>query len=276
MPEDIGAQSSALLEKVIPYAIEYGIKLVGAIILYIIGRIIIKMVTNLLKKLIKRQISDKTLEAFLVSFAGGIMQVILWITIISVLGIQATSLVAILGAAGLAIGMALSGTLQNFAAGVMLLTFRPYKIGDFVEVDGHAGKVKEIQIFNTLLTTGDNKTIIIPNATASSNSLVNYSTQEKRRVDLVFGIGYQDSIDTARSVLEKIITAEDKILKNEETLIAVSGLGDNSVNITVRVWVKSDDYWDVYFGMTETVKKTFDKEKISFPYPQRDVHMHSV
>ena len=192
------------------------------------------------------------------------------------LGVEMTSFIAILGAAGLAVGMALSGTLQNFAGGVMLLIFKPFKVGDFIEAQGYAGVVKEIQIFNTIITTGDNKTIIIPNGGLSTSSMVNYSTMPTRRVDWTFGIGYGDDVDKAKEVLKKLLSEDARILKDPEPFIAVSELADSSVNFVVRAWVNGADYWGVFFDMNEKVYKTFDKEGLNIPYPQMDVHIHNA
>lgn len=189
------------------------------------------------------------------------------------LGIEITSFIAILGAAGLAVGMALSITLQNFAGGVMLLIFKPFKAGGFVETQGHAGVVKEIQIFQTILMTGDNRKIIIPNAPVSTGSMVNYSAEATRRVDFVFGIGYDDDIDLAKSTINELIAADSRIMNDPAPFVAVKELADSSVNFVVRVWVNSGDYWGVFFDMQENVKKTFDSKNIGIPYPQMDVHV---
>jgi small conductance mechanosensitive channel len=187
-----------------------------------------------------------------------------------------TSFIAILAAAGLAVGMALSGTLQNFAGGVMILLFRPFKVGDYINALGYSGTVKEIQIFNTILTTPDNVTIILPNGGLSGSAMTNYSTQATRRVDLTYGIGYDDDIDKAREILKNLIAGDKRILKDPEPFVAVSELADSSVNFVVRVWVNSSDYWGVFFDMQETVKKRFDDNGVSIPFPQTDVHVHQT
>ena len=190
-------------------------------------------------------------------------------------GIQMTSFIAILGAAGLAVGMALSGTLQNFAGGVMILIFKPFKNGDFIEAQGHTGTVSEIQIFNTILKTLDNKTIIIPNGGLANGSMTNYSTEEKRRVDWTFGVGYGDKTDDAKGLLLELMSEDSRILSDPAApFVAVSELGDSSVNFAVRAWVKAEDYWGVFFDMNEKVYNTFDKKGLSIPYPQMDVHVH--
>ena len=186
-----------------------------------------------------------------------------------------TSFIAILGAAGLAVGMALSGTLQNFAGGVMILIFKPFKVGDVIDAQGYLGAVKEIQIFNTVLTTPDNKTIIIPNGGLSTSSMTNYSTEETRRVDWTIGIGYGDDVDKAEQVIKRMCDEDTRILKDPEVFIAVSELADSSVNFAVRAWVKSDDYWGVFFDMNKKVYKVFAEEGLNIPFPQMDVHVHN-
>lgn len=204
------------------------------------------------------------------------LKILLILTAVWMLWVQTTSFVAILAAAWLAIGMALSGTLQNFAGGVMLLLFKPFTVGDFVEVGGYAGTIEKIHIFNTYLLTGDKKTIIIPNWEIAWSSMINYSTSPKRRIDLVIGIGYDDDIDLAKATLEEIAKANKKVLVEDGITIWVNELWDNAVNIVFRFFVNSWDYWGVYFDTLETVKKTFDKKSIGFPYPQRDIHMYNM
>ncbi len=254
----------------------FGPSLVLAIVTLLLGFWIIRIITRLIKKAIQRSNIDDSLVPF---FSGGLsmlLKVLLVISVAGMVGVQMTSFIAILGAAGLAVGMALSGTLQNFAGGVMILIFKPYKVGDFIEAQGHAGVVREIQIFNTILTTGDNKKIIIPNGGLATGSMVNFSAEETRRVDMTFGIGYEDDIDKAKGILQGIIDSNSLILNEPEPFIGVIELGDSSVNIVVRVWAKTSDYWRIFFDMQETVKKTFDKEGISIPFPQTDVHLHQT
>jgi small conductance mechanosensitive channel len=197
-----------------------------------------------------------------------------YITALGMIGVEMTSFIAILGAAGLAVGLALSGTLQNFAGGVMILLFKPYKVGDVIEAQGYTGSVKEIQIFTTILTTPDNKTVLIPNGPLATGSLTNYSTQPTRRVDWTFGIAYGDDIDKAYDVLRRLISEDEHILPEPEPFMALSALADSSVNIVVRVWVNSPDYWAVFFKMNEQVYKVFAEEGLSIPFPQMDVHVH--
>jgi len=238
----------------------------------VIGLIIAKIVTKICVKVLKKSFDDPSLTSFLGSVTGMVLKICVVLAAANTMGVEMASFTVILGSAGLAVGMALSGTLQNFAGGVMILIFKPFKIGDVIEAQGYTGSVKEIQIFQTLLTTPDNKLIIIPNGPLSNGSLTNFSAMDKRRVDHVFGIGYDDNIDQAREVISKLIDADSRVLKAEGVTIVVGELADSSVNFTVRYWVEPGDYWGSYFDMIENVKKTFDLEKISIPYPQMDVH----
>lgn len=266
----------AFAQKAMDLGIEYAPKLAMAIVVFIIGSIIIRGVTGGMKKLFDKKDYDETLERFLLSLTGILLKIVLIITVVSMLGVQMTSFVAILGGAGLAIGMALSGTLQNFAGGVMLLIFRPYKVGDVIETQGHTGKVEEIQIFNTVMKTPDNKTIIVPNSPIATNSLINYSSQGTRRVDFTIGIGYDDDIDQARDVIMGVIGKDSRVHQDPAPFIAVSELADSSVNFTLRVWADGGDYWGIYFENLEAIKKALDAANISIPYPQTDVHLHKV
>jgi small conductance mechanosensitive channel len=251
----------------------YGPKVIGAIVVLLIGLWVIKMITKGFGRMMKKKDTDPSLQGFLKSMVSIMLKVLLFISVMGMVGIQATSFIAIIGAAGLAIGLALQGTLQNFAGGVIILLFKPYKVGDFVDGAGHMGTVKEIKIFTTILNTPDNKLIIIPNAQLSNASLTNFSALETRRVDFTFGIGYGDDYDKAKEVLLGLIQADDRILKDPEPFIALSGLGDSSVNIVVRVWAKGADYWGIYFDMNEKVYKTFSQQGLSIPFPQMDVHL---
>ena len=263
-----------MVDSVTNIALVYGPKLIAAVVVWIIGSWIIKLLLSGLNKIMTKSNVDASLRPFLNSLTGMILKVMLGITVLGMLGIEMTSFVAILAAAGLAVGMALSGTLQNFAGGVMILLFKPFKVGDFIEAQGHAGSVKEIQIFNTILKTGDNKTIILPNGGLSTGSMTNYSTEPKRRVDWTIGIAYGDDIDKARAVIKSMCDADARILKDPEVVIVVSALADSSVNFTVRAWVEAADYWGVFFDMNENVYKTFATEGLSIPFPQMDVHLH--
>jgi len=263
-----------LSEQIYEIVMEYGPKLVGAIFTLIIGLWVISLLGNALKKRFEKQNVDPSLRGFLNSMIGIGLKVMLFITVFGMMGVQMTSFVAILGAAGLAVGMALSGTLQNFAGGVMIIIFKPFKVGNVISAQGHTGVVHEIQIFNTILKTPDNKTIIIPNGGLATGSMVNFSTEDKRRVDFTFGIAYGDDFDKAKEVLMKLIKADKRIINDPaEPFIALSELADSSVNLVVRVWADAADYWGIYFDMNENVYKTFAKEGINIPFPQMDVHL---
>ncbi len=257
-------------------AVLYGPKLVSAILVWIIGAWIIKGLLLAVGKALVKGNVDESLQPFVKGLTGALLKVLLIITVLSMVGIEMTSFIAILGAAGLAIGMALSGTLQNFAGGVMILLFKPYKIGDVIDAQGYIGRVSEIQIFNTIMKTPDNKTIIIPNGGLATGSMINYSTESTRRVDWTFGIGYGDDVDQAKVVMKKLCDADQRILKDPEVFIAVSALADSSVNFTVRAWVNAEDYWGVYFDMNENIYKTFNQEGLNIPFPQMDVHLHKT
>ncbi len=253
---------------------QYGLKLIAAILTLWIGWKVVNVLCKALDKWFEKVDYDEALETFVQSLVSMSLRAILIITCASIAGFPMTSFVAILGAAGLAVGMALSGTLQNFAGGILILILKPFKVGDFIETQGYSGKVRSIQIFNTIINTGDNKRIILPNGPVATGSLINYSAEDKRRVDFTFGISYDDNIDQAKEVLATIINADERIDKDPEPLIVVQALADSSVNIMVRVWTDSGDYWGVFFDITEKVKKTFDKEGISFPFPQTDIRIH--
>ena len=262
------------LNKLTELAVAYAPKLLLAILTLVIGLWVIKRVTRVFTKSLENRKIDDSLKPFLRSMVSIILKTLLVISILGMVGIEMTSFIAILGAAGLALGLALSGTLQNFAGGVMILIFKPFKVGDYIEAQGYSGSVKEIQIFNTILNTPDNRIIIIPNGGLSTGSVVNYSTMDTRRVDFTFGIGYDDDIDKAKQTIQSLIDADERILKDPEPFIAVSALADSSVNFAVRTWVKSGDYWPLFFDMNEKVKKEFDKQNIGIPFPQTDVHLY--
>lgn len=253
-------------------------RIVLAIIVFFILRWVIGKLNKFVRKTLERKNVDASLTSFLKSLTNIVLNFILIIVVVGILGIETSSFVALFASAGVAIGMALSGTLQNFAGGVMILLFRPFKVGDFIEVMGVSGIVKEIQIFNTLIVTPDNKVIITPNGSLSTSVMTNYSKEDRRRVDFEFGIAYGDDYDKAKSVLMQIINANDKIIKNEEgrePFIALTKLDTSSVNIVVRVWVDPADYWTVNFKMNEDVYKEFGKQGLNIPFPQMDVHVIS-
>jgi len=263
-----------ILEQLTQIAVEYGPKLIGAIVVLIIGGWIIKGLTRATGKMMDKSKMDESLKPFLKGIVGMLLKILLFISVLGMVGIEMTSFIAIMGAAGLAIGMALSGTLQNFAGGVMILVFKPFKVGDLIDAQGYLGIVKEIQIFNTILTSLDNKTIIIPNGGLSTSSMTNYSTEEERRVDWTIGIAYGDDVDKARAVIKRLCDQDSRILKDPEVFIQVSELADSSVNFAVRAWVKAPDYWGVFFDLNENVYKTFGSEGLNIPFPQMDVHVH--
>ena len=266
-------QINVYLAKASTLATTYGLKVLGAIAALLVGLWLIKIINRSVRKALDRGKLEESLKPFITSLISWTLKTLLFISVLGMLGIQMTSFIAIIGAAGLAIGMALSGTLQNFAGGVMILLFKPFKVGDFINAQGYSGTVKAIQIFNTILNTPDKQTIIIPNGGLATGSLTNYSTEPQRRVDWTFGIGYGDDYDKAKAVLMRLINEDDRILKDPEPFIALAELGDSSVNLTVRVWVHSADYWSVYFDMNEKVYKTFPEEGLNIPYPQMDVHV---
>jgi len=266
--------TDVLIEQGLQIVLTYGPKLLAAIVVLIIGSWVVKGIIGGINKGMSKGGVDTSLRPFLLGLISMLLKAMLIISVLGMLGIEMTSFVAILGAAGLAVGLALSGTLQNFAGGVMILLFKPFGVGDFIDAQGFMGIVSEIQIFNTILKTPDNKTVIIPNGGLSTSSMTNFSSEKNRRVDWTIGIAYGDDVDTARQVIRNLCAADSRILKDPEVFIAVSELADSSVNFAVRAWVKAEDYWGVFFDMNENVYKTFGKEGLNIPYPQMDVHIH--
>jgi small conductance mechanosensitive channel len=254
----------------------YGLPLIWAIVTLVVGLWIVKIIRRGVKKALDKGDTEETLKSFLLSIITILLKVMVYITALGMLGVEMTSFIAILGAAGLAVGLALSGALQNFAGGVMILLFKPFKAGDFIEAQGHSGIVREIQIFSTIMKTPDNKTILIPNGKLANDSMVNYSVEEKRRVDWTVGIGYGDDLDKAYEVIKRLLSEDDRILSDPEPFMALKELADSSVNITVRVWVMAGDYWPVNFKLNEKIYKTFEDEGLNIPFPQRDIHVHNV
>ena len=260
-------------EIAINYFLTYGPKFLLAVLTLLVGLFIIKIFTKLLAKSMEKSKVDETLRGFIKSVSKVVLQLLLYITVASMIGVQMTSFIAVLGAAGLAVGLALQGSLSNFAGGVLILIFRPFNVGDFIEAQGHSGIVKDIQILYTVIHTLDNKKIVIPNGNLSNNSIVNYSANDKRRVDLLFGVGYESDKKKVKEIIEKIAKNHDKILQNPAPFIRLTEHGASSINFVTRLWCNTQDYWDVYFDMTEQVKIAFDKEGINIPYPQMDVHI---
>ena len=256
------------------YVIPWGINIVMALVIFIVGRIVIGLIVGGLGKVLAKSKYDAMLIDFVKAITSAILTVFVVIAALDKLGVNTTSFAAILAAAGLAIGLSLQGSLQNFASGVMLLIFRPFKSGDYVEAGGTSGAVKSVSIFTTTILTPDNKLILVPNGNIYGGNIVNYSAKETRRVDMVFGIGYDDDLRKAKKLLETMVAEDERILSDPAPQVAVSELGDSSVNFVVRPWVKSGDYWGVMFDFTEAVKLRFDEEGISIPFPQMDVHVH--
>lgn len=267
---------SNMIELVKTQGVELAINVASAIAIFYVGKIVVSMLVRGMRKVMQKQEVDKTLETFVSNLLRMVLMVVVAIAAISQLGIETTSFIAIFGAAGLAVGLALQGSLSNFAAGVLIVLFRPYRVGDFIEGAGIAGVVEQVQILTTVLRTGDNKRIIVPNGQIMDSIITNYSANETRRVDMVVGVSYDDDLDKVRGVLKELIAADERILDDPACTIAVSELADSSVNFVVRPWVKTPDYWGVMFDMTEAIKKRFDKEGISFPFPQQDVHLYKA
>lgn len=267
-----GVDVEQLLSKLLDWGIEVGKDLLGAIIIYIVGRFIIKQVGRLLARILEKRKLEISVQTFLRSLVSILLNLILAFAIVSRLGVETTSFAALLASAGVAIGMALSGNLSNFAGGLIILVFKPFKVGDYIEGQNANGTVREIQIFHTILTTVDNKVIYVPNGALSSNAITNYSKQETRRAEWVFGVEYGEDFEKVKAVLQRIIDADPHILKDPAPMIALGALSASSVDIKVRAWAKTADYWDVYFDMNKIVYDTFNKEGIGFPFPQLTVH----
>ena len=265
---------SQILGKVYELLTVYGLRIVAASAILIIGKLVAMGIRNVIRRMMEKSRVDQTLTGFVANLSYVALLAFVVVAALNQLVIQTASFIAVLGAAGLAVGLALQGSLSNFAAGVLMIIFRPFRVGDLVEGAGVTGVVEEIQIFTTQLRTPDNKTIIVPNSKMMSDNIVNYSVKGTRRVDMIFGIGYGDDIDKARSIIADILENDERVMKDPKPEILVSELADSSVNFTSRAWTKSDDYWGVYFETTEKVKKRFDAEGVSIPFPQRDVHVY--
>lgn len=261
-----------ILDRLLNWGIEVGKDILAAIIIYIVGRFIIRQISRLVSKILEKRKLEISVQTFLKSLLSILLNLILAFAIVSKLGVETTSFAAILASAGVAIGMALSGQLQNFAGGLIILVFKPYKVGDYIACQGTEGTVKEIQILHTILTTTDNKTIFIPNGGLSSGTVINYSRNATRRVDLTFGVEYGTTFEKVEQTLKEIIAADSRILKDPAYIIAMSQLADSSVNIALKVWVKTEDYWGVYFDLNKTVYATFNEKGIGFPFPQLTIH----
>lgn len=269
-------ESIDIQEIISSYVIPWGINIILALAVFVIGRWLANMIVRGVKRLMKKADMDKALIGFLSSILNAVLLVVVIIAALEQLGVNTTSVLAVFAAAGLAVGLALKDSLSNFSAGVMLIIFKPFKVGDFVEAAGIAGVVEVIRIFNTQLRTGDNREIIVPNSQIYGGIITNFSAREQRRIDLVIGIGYEDDIRAAKQLLEQILQTETRVLKEPAPVILVSELGESSVDLAVRPWVNSADYWDVRSDLLEAIKREFDTNGISIPYPQRDVHVRQV
>lgn len=261
-----------LIQQLTNWGISTGKQIIAALIIFLVGRLLISLINKLVAKVLARKHVDAGVQTFVKSFVNIMLTILLIVAIISKLGVDTTSFAALLASAGVAVGMALSGNLQNFAGGLIILLFRPFKVGDFIECQGVSGTVKEIQIFHTILTSGDNKVIYIPNGGLSSGTVINYSREATRRVDWTFTVEYGEDFDKVESVINRLIEADERILNTPAPFVNLIALADSSVNVVVRVWVKSENYWDVFFSMNKAVYATFNKEGINFPFPQLTIH----
>jgi small conductance mechanosensitive channel len=260
-------------DQIQPLITLYGLKILAAIVILIVGRIIAGIVRSILWRASKSSKTDTTVMTFIGNIAYVAVFAFAVIAALGRLGVETASFIAVIGAAGLAVGLAFQGSLSNFAAGFLMIIFRPFKVGDFVEAGGTKGVVKEIQVFTTTIMTLDNKKVIVPNSKLTGDNIINYTAEDKRRVDLVVGVSYGDDIDKVKRVLNDVVTENSKVLKEPAPQIALLEMADSSVNFVCRPWVNTTDYWDVFFGLNEEIKKRFDKEDISIPFPQRDVHL---
>lgn len=261
-----------LMQQLIDWGVGAGGRIIGAVIIFVVGRFLISFIKKVVSQLLMKRHIDAGIQTFVKSLVNILLTVLLIIAVIGKLGVETTSFAALLASAGVAIGMALSGNLQNFAGGLIVLLFRPFKVGDFIESQGVSGTVREIQIFHTILTTADNKVIYIPNGALSSGTVTNYSREDTRRVDWVIGVEYGENYNKVESTVRRILAADSRILNTPEPFVALHALDASSVNIVIRVWVNSGDYWGVYFDMNKTIYTVFNEEGIGFPFPQLTVH----
>ena len=270
------ANATHYSQMAVTYAGEYGMKIVAAILIFVIGKWAVNKISSFTKMMMERSKVDQTLVEFAESLLYFVLLLMVVLASLNALGINTTSFIAVFGAAGLAIGLALQGSLANIGAAVLIILFRPFKVGDFIEAGGATGTVDDVNLFSTIISPVDNRTIIVPNAAIIGGNITNYSNKPQRRVDHVFGIGYDDDLKLAKDTLMDIMSQDDRILQDPAPFVAVSELGDSSVNFVTRAWVDSADYWDVHFEMIEKVKLTFDEKGISFPYPQMDIHTDKI
>jgi len=262
-----------ILTTIYQYLAEYGLKILGAVIIFFVGKWLAKIISQLTESALIKAKIDKTLAKFVKNLTNIALLIFVVIAALATLGIETTQFAVVIGAAGLAIGLALQGSLANFASGFLMIIFRPFKVGDFIEASGTKGTVEDIQIFNTIINTPDNLRAIIPNAHITGGNIINYTVNGKRRVDLVIGISYEDDLRKAKKIIQDTLAADQRVLQDPASNVAVFELADSSVNFVVRPWVKAADYWDVYFETTENVKLALDKNGITIPFPQRDVHI---
>lgn len=267
------SQLDVVIQKLIDSGLSAGKHIIAAVVIFIVGRFLIRLLNRLVASILLRRHIEESVQTFLSSLVNIILTILLIITVIGALGVNTTSFAALIASAGVAIGMALSGNLQNFAGGLIILLFKPYRVGDFIDVNGVQGTVREIQIFHTIILTPDNKAVYLPNGSTSSATITNYSREDKRRIEWTFGIDYGEDVNRARTAILSVITADTRILPDPAPFVAVGGLSDSSVDIIVRVWVPTEEYWNVYFDMHQRVYETFNEQKINFPYPQQTVHL---
>jgi len=261
-----------MIDKLLEQGASLGLTLIKAFLIFIIGHYLIKLINKIIKRILARRDIEMSVKTFVGSLVNVVLTILLIISVVGALGVQTASFAALLASAGVAVGMALSGNLSNFAGGLIILLFKPFKVGDYIEGQGTGGTVKEIQIFHTILVTVDNKTVYIPNGALSSGAVVNFSRQNTRRIEWIFGVDYGENYDKVKQVIESILARETRILPDPVPFIALNTLADSSVNVIVRVWVKSENYWNVYYDINQAVYTTFNEQGIDFPFPQLTIH----
>lgn len=273
---ETGSKLEGVLQHLIEGGAQLGLTILKALIIFIVGRLVIGLINKLVRQILNKRNIEPSVRSFTGSLVNVVLTILLIVSVVGALGVQTTSFAALLASAGVAVGMALSGNLSNFAGGLIILLFKPYKVGDYIEAQGTGGTVREVQIFHTVLLTPDNKTIYIPNGSLSSGVVTNFSREELRRVDWTFSVEYGSDYEHVRQVILRILGADSRILSDPAPFIGLTSLADSSVNVVVRVWVKSSDYWNVYFDMNQTVYATFNAEGIGFPFPQLTVHQAKI
>ena len=265
-------QLDTIVQQIINMSVSAGKNILVALLIFIVGRFLISLIKKLISRTLERRNVEVTIQTFLKSLINILLTILLVVSVVGALGVNTTSFAALLASAGIAIGMALSGNLQNLAGGIIILLFKPYKVGDWIEAQSVSGSVSEIQIFHTILVTADNKVVYIPNGSMSSGVVVNYSRKDTRRIEWIIGIDYGENVDKVENIIKNIITADTRILKEPAPQIALHALANSSVNITIRVWVETTLYWDVYFDMNKHIYDEFNKQGINFPFPQLTIH----